>query len=223
VKGEWFYHPGTAMAGWLISLVGGARVEGLEHLPREGPFILVANHCSLADPPLLGWATGHQIGRVVHFMAKDEMRRWPVLGWFAARGGVFFVRRGEGDRAAQRVALDLLARGKPLAIFPEGTRSRDGRMRVARSGAALLAIRSGAPLVPVGIAGTHRLFPSGSRLPRRTRIAFRIGSPFTLGHQASGRLERAALAAGTQRITEEIAALLPAAQRPLPEPAALPS
>lgn len=223
MRGEWFYHPGTLMAGWLIKLVGGARVEGLEHLPREGPFILVANHCSHADPPLLGWATGHQIGRVVHFMAKDEMQRWPVLGWFAARGGVFFVRRGEGDRGAQRTALDLLARGKPIAIFPEGTRSRDGRMGEARPGAALLAIRSGAPVVPVGIAGTHRLFPGGSRLPHRTRVAFRIGPRFMLGNQPSGRIDRDALATGTQRITDEIAALLPPAQRPVEEPAASPS
>lgn len=223
MKGEWFYHPGTAMAGLAIKLVGGARVEGLEHLPRHGPFILVANHCSHADPPLLGWATGHQIGRVVHFMAKEEMQRWPVLGWFAARGGVFFVRRGEGDRAAQRFALDLLARGKPIAIFPEGTRSRDGRMREARPGAALLAIRSGAPIVPVGIAGTHRIFTGRSRMPHWSPVTFRIGRPFTLGHQPSGRIDRAALATGTQRIADEIAALLPPAQRPLKEPAAPPS
>lgn len=219
MKSEWFYHPGTAMAGWVVALLGGARIEGLEHLPRHGPFVLVANHCSLADPPMLGWATGHRIGRVVHFMAKDEMQRWPVFGWFAARGGVFFVRRGEGDRAAQRFALHLLAQGKPIAIFPEGTRARDGRMREGRPGAALLAIRSGAPIVPVGIAGTHRIFPGRSKLPHRSRVAFRIGPPFTLGHQASGRIDRGALVAGTRRITDEIAALLPPEQQPLKEPA----
>lgn len=214
MKGEWFYHPGAAIAGWLMRLVGGARIEGLEHVPRTGPFIMVANHTSQADPPLLGWATGHQVGRVIHFMAKEEMRRWPVIGWLADRSGVFFVRRGEGDRAAQRLALDLLAAGKPIAIFPEGTRSRNGRMREAKSGAALLAIRSGAPILPVGIAGTHRLFPGGSRLPHRSRVTFRIGRPFTLDHLPKGRIDRQALSAGTDRIVREIAALLPAAQRP---------
>lgn len=223
MKGEWVYHPGCRVAGLFMTLLGGARIEGLEHLPREGPFILVANHCSQGDPPLLGWATGYQIGRVVHFMAKEEMRRWPVIGWLAERSGVFFVRRGEGDRASQRTALAILASGEPIGIFPEGTRSRDGRMREARPGAALLAIRSGALVVPVGIAGTHRMFPGRSRLPHRTRVTFRIGRPFTLPHQATGRLDRAALDTGTQRITDEIAALLPPAQRPQKESAVSPS
>lgn len=223
MKGEWVYRPGCRIAGWFMALIGGARIEGLEHLPREGPFIVVANHCSQADPPLLGWATGYQIGRVVHFMAKEEMQRWPVIGWLADRSGVFFVRRGEGDRASQRIALALLARGEPIGIFPEGTRSRHGRMREARPGAALLAIRSGAPIVPVGIAGTHRMFPGRSKLPHRARVTFRIGRPFMLAHQAAGRIDRAALATGTQRIMDEIAVLLPPAQRPLKEPAASPS
>lgn len=223
MKGEWFYHPGARIARWLMGLLGGARIEGVDRVPRHGPFILVANHCSQADPPLLGWATGHQVGRVVHFMAKEEMHAWPVIGWLADRSGVFFVRRGDGDRAAQRLALELLAAGKPIGIFPEGTRSRHGRMRDGRAGAALLAIRSGAPILPVGIAGTHRLFPSGSRLPRRSRVTFRIGEPFRLEHQPTGRVDREALAAGTQRIMAEIAALLPPGQRPREDRAASPS
>lgn len=218
MKGEWFYHPGARIARWLLALLGGARIEGIGHVPRDGPFILVANHCSQADPPLLGWATGHQVGRVVHFMAKEEMHRWPVIGWLADRSGVFFVRRGEGDRVAQRLALELLAKGKPIGIFPEGTRSRDGRMREGRAGATLLAIRSGVPIVPVGIAGSHRLFPGGSKLPRRSRVTFRIGEPFRLEHQPAGRIDRQVLASGTQRIMEKIAALLPPGQRPLEDP-----
>jgi 1-acyl-sn-glycerol-3-phosphate acyltransferase len=88
-------------------------------------------------------------------------------------------------------------------------------MRAGRSGAALLAIRSGALIVPVGIAGSHRLFPAGSRLPRRSQLVFRIGEPFRLAHQPSGRIDRDELAAGTERIMDRIAALLPANQRPL--------
>ncbi len=213
----WFYHPGARIARILLAFLGSARIEGIENVPRDGAFILVANHCSQADPPLLGWATGHQIRRVVHFMAKDEMHHWPIIGWLADRSGVFWVRRGEGDRAAQRQALELLAEGKPIGIFPEGTRSRDGRMREGRSGAALLAIRSGAPIVPVGIAGSHRLFPGDSRLPRRSRLTFRIGEPFRLGHQPAGRIDRDELAAGTARIMASIAELLPASQRPRDE------
>lgn len=214
MKGDWFYHLGARIARFLLAFLGTARIEGIEHVPRTGAFILVANHCSQADPPLLGWATGHQIGRIVHFMAKDEMHHWPIIGWLADRSGVFWVRRGEGDRAAQRLALQLLGQGKPVGIFPEGTRSRDGRMREGRAGATLLAIRSGALIVPVGIAGSHRLFPGDSRLPRRSRLTFRIGEPFRLEHQPSGRIDRGVLAAGTERIMERIAALLPPVQKP---------
>jgi len=210
----WFYGPGATITGWLLRVVGGAQVTGVEHVPREGPFILVANHRSLADPPILGWATGLQVGRVVHFMAKLEVRRWPIIGWLADQSGVFFVRRGEGDRGAQRQALRLLAAGGPIAIFPEGTRSRDGRLRTAKSGAALLAMRSGAPLLPVGISGTERLFPGSSRVPHRTRVRVRIGPTFRLDHVPDGRLDREALTAGTDRIMREIAALLPAEQQP---------
>ena len=205
----WFFHPGSAIAGWLLRVVGGARVEGLEHVPRHGPFILVANHRSLADPPIIGWAVGHRVGRVVHFMAKEEMRSWPIIGWLAERSGVFWVRRGEGDRSAQRAALRLLGEGRPIAIFPEGTRSRDATLGKAKPGAALLAIRSGAPLLPVGIAGTERLFPGRSRMPHRTRVVVRIGRIFTLEHVLSGRIPRELLGRETQRIMDEIGRLLP--------------
>ena len=205
----WFFHPGSAIAGWLLRVVGGARVEGLEHVPRNGPFILVANHRSLADPPIIGWAVGHRVGRVVHFMAKEEMRSWPIIGWLAERSGVFWVRRGEGDRSAQRAALRLLREGRPIAIFPEGTRSRDGKLGEAKPGAALLAIRSGAPLLPVGIAGTERIFPGRSRMPHRTRVVVRIGPIFTLEHVPSGRIPRELLGRGTERIMAEIGTLLP--------------
>jgi 1-acyl-sn-glycerol-3-phosphate acyltransferase len=210
---DWFYQPGTAIAGFLARLLFGARVEGVEHLPREGPFIVVTNHCSNLDPPILGWATGHQVDRVVHFMAKAEMRRWPIVGWLASQTGVYFVRRGEADRAAQRFSLEALAAGRPIAMFVEGTRSRDGRLKAGRPGAALLAMRSGAPIVPVGIAGTQRIFPGGSRVPHPTRVTVRIGEPLQLLHQPDGRIDREALAEGTERIMRGIEAVLPAEQR----------
>lgn len=207
----WFFHPGAILSSWLLWLVGPGRVEGLEHVPREGPYLVVANHCSNLDPPFLGWAVGHRTGRIVHFMAKDEMRRWPVVGWLAKSAGAFFVRRGEADRAAQRLALEVLEAGRPLAVFPEGTRSRDGRLNQPRLGAALLAMRTGVPVLPVGISGTHRIFPGRSRLPHRSRVTFRIGPTFELPR--TDGLDRAALKAGSERIMREIAAQLPPEQR----------
>lgn len=209
----WFFRPGAAIAGLLLQLVGGARVEGSENVPRTGAYIMVSNHNSLADPPILGWTVGFKLGRVVYFMAKDEMHRWPIIGWLADRAGVFFVRRGEGDRAAQRRALQLLADGKPIAIFPEGTRSRTGHLTPMRGGATLLAMRSGALLVPVGISGSHRIFPGRTRFPHRANVSVRIGTPFHLPHVPTGRLDRQALADGTERIMAEVEALLPERHR----------
>lgn len=208
----WFFHPGAVLTRWLLWLVGPGRVVGLENAPRSGPYILVSNHCSNLDPPFLGWAVGHQTGRLIHFMAKDEIRGWPVVGWLARQSGVFFIRRGEVDRGAQRIALDLLAAGRALGLFPEGTRSRDGRLRHGRAGAALLAMRAGVPLLPVGIAGTHRIFAGGRRMPGRSRVTIRIGRPFLLPPLAAGSLDRAALHEATARIMREIAALLPVDQ-----------
>ena len=211
---SWFFHPGSAIAGFLARLLFRARVEGVEHLPRQGPFIVVSNHCSNLDPPILGWATGHQIDRIVHFMAKVEMQSWPIIGWLATQSAVYFVRRGEGDRAAQRFSMEALSGGHPIALFVEGTRSRDGHLKAGKPGAALLAMRTGAPLIPVGIAGTHRIFPGRSRWPHATRVVVRIGDAFSLAHEPDGRLDRAALTEGTDRIMREIAALLPPEQQP---------
>ncbi len=210
---SWFYHPGSAIIGFVSRLLWDTHIDGVENLPRTGPFILVTNHTSNLDPLMMGWASGHQIDRIVHFMAKVEMRSWPLLGWLATQSGVYFVRRGGGDRAAQQFSLDALAAGRPIALFPEGTRSRTGHLRAGKPGAALLAIRSGAPLVPAGISGTHRIFPKGARFPRASKVRIRIGEPFTLPHQPKGRLDREALAAGTERIMSAIEALLPEDQR----------
>ncbi|MCV0403643.1 MAG: 1-acyl-sn-glycerol-3-phosphate acyltransferase [Chloroflexi bacterium] len=210
---SWFFHPGAALIGGAARLLWGLRAEGVEHVPRSGPFILVSNHCSNLDPPFIGWATGHQVGRVVHFMAKIEMRSWFFIGWLATQSGTFFVRRGEGDRNAQRFSLETLADGRPIAIFPEGTRSRDGHLKAFKSGAAFLAIRSGAPVLPVAISGSHRIFPDGTRIPRATRLTVRIGEPFTLPHQAAGRIDRDALERGTEQMHDAVRRLLPPGQQ----------
>ena len=209
----WFYGPGSWLTRVAMRFLGPLRYRGLDNVPREGAFILVSNHISLLDPMIIGGTAGQLTGRLVHFMAKEELRHWPVIGWLATQAGVYFVRRGEGDRAAQRLSLDLLARGEPIAVFPEGTRSRDGSLGEPRDGAALLAMRAGVPLLPVSITGSNRLFPKGARLPRRSRVTVRVGEPFTLARQASGRIDRLELAAGTDRIMRAIAALLPQAQR----------
>jgi 1-acyl-sn-glycerol-3-phosphate acyltransferase len=205
----WFYFPGAIMTGWLKWLLGGGGVAGLENVPRNGAYIMVSNHTSNLDPPFIGGAIGLHTGHPIHFMAKEEINGWPLIGWLARSSGVFFVRRGAGDRAAQRIALEHLAAGRPIGVFPEGTRSRNGVLREPKVGVSLLAMRSGAPIVPVGISGSGKIFPGRSRWPHRTAVDIRIGKAFQLPHQPGGRLDRLALSDGTERIMREIAALLP--------------
>ena len=133
---RWFFAPGSWMTRIGMWFLGPLRSSGLEHVPRQGGFILVSNHISLLDPLIIGATAGQRTGRLVHFMAKQELRSWPVIGWLATQAGVYFVRRGEGDRAAQRLSLELLAKGEPIAVFPEGTRSRDGVLGEPHDGAS---------------------------------------------------------------------------------------
>ncbi|MBO8163030.1 MAG: 1-acyl-sn-glycerol-3-phosphate acyltransferase [Brevibacillus sp.] len=132
------------------------QVIGNEHIPKEGPVILCANHISNLDPPLLG----APLERQVHFMAKEELFRIPVLSYIITKFGAFPVRRGAGDRAAIRTTLRVLEDGRVLGIFPEGSRSKTGKLKKGQPGAAMFALKSGAQVVPVAIIGPYRLFRS---------------------------------------------------------------
>lgn len=138
----------------IFSLVFRWQVIGREHIPKEGPVILCANHISLWDPPLLGSG----IERQVFFMAKEELFRIPVLSFLITKFGAFPVKRGAGDRAAIRSTLKLLEEGKILGIFPEGTRSKTGEVGAGMPGVAMFALRSQAEVVPVAIIGPYRPF-----------------------------------------------------------------
>ncbi len=176
-------------------------VQGREHEPARGPFLAVSNHWSAFDPPVLGVALRHK----VHFMAKEELFRIPLLRSWMLCIGTFPVRRGEPDRQAIRTALDVLARGGVVGMFPEGTRNPRGYLLPAEPGAAFLALRAGVPILPVGILGTLEVLPKGAYLPRLRKIRARIGPPFQLDDLPRGP-ERIALA--SDRIMRAIADLL---------------
>ena len=206
---DWLFLPGVGLVGPVLALVGGATIEGREHIPRRGPILVVSNHLSNLDPPVLGWAIGFQARRVVHFMAKEQMRSWPILGPLLVKAGVFYLRRRDGGRSAQRRALELLAAGEAVGVFPEGHRSLDATLQPGKLGVAMLALRSGAPLLPVAITGTDRILPPGSRMPHRSHVTVRIGAPFLLEPPAGRSANRAELQAGTDTVMRHIARLLP--------------
>jgi len=167
----WLWRLGFPIARALATFLAPWRLEGAEHIPRTGAFILVANHVNWKDPPWIEFA----LGRAIRYMGKRELFEVPLIG-FALRGiGAFPVRRGEGDRGALQLALAVLTAGQPLGFFPEGHRSESGQLIRARPGVAYVAQRSDAPLVPLGVSGTRR-----ARLGAfwRRDIVIRVGPQF---------------------------------------------
>jgi 1-acyl-sn-glycerol-3-phosphate acyltransferase len=202
--------PFYRFATWVIrSMVRGltrTQVRGEEHIPRTGPLVVVSNHVQWVDPVILGAI----FPRPLIFMAKQELWRYPPVGWVVERYGAFPVRRGEADRAAIRRGLSILAAGGAVGIFPEGTRSRRAVLKEPYPGASLLALRSGAPVLPVGIVGTEIMGKFGW-VGHWPRIDITYGEPFVLdprSGEGKGRLLEA-----TDTIMRRIAALLPPERR----------
>jgi 1-acyl-sn-glycerol-3-phosphate acyltransferase len=191
-------------------------VEGaIDEIPRDGPVILASNHTSNLDVIVIGsWLTP-RLGRRIHWLGKKEVFAWPIVGWAAANGGVHPVDRGAADVEAFRLASRILDEGNILFVFPEGTRSQDGALAEGHDGVAALAIRTGAPVVPLGIAGSNRVWPKGQKLPRPGgHVTVRVGSPFRpVDALPPDTDRRAAKRLVTTMIMEHIAALLPPAQR----------
>ncbi len=146
------------------------RLEGREHIPKRGGYIVVANHTDWKDPPVIELS----FGICIRFMAKIEAFGIFFVGGLMRGKGCFPVRRGESDRRALTTSLQVLKSGNPLGFFPEGTRSLDGLLRRGHPGIAFLARRSGAPILPVGVTGTRQ-----AKL-LRADITVRVGAPFTV-------------------------------------------
>jgi 1-acyl-sn-glycerol-3-phosphate acyltransferase len=164
----------------MLRLGAKVTVEVDGEIPKSGPLIVVANHISNADPPLVaGWLTP-MLGRQMHILAKQALFIGP-LGWILKKLGATPVKAGGSDIEAYRVAKAVLDRGDVLCIFPEGTRSPTGVMQEPKPGVAMLATRTGVPILPVGVSGSDYFLGRGKKLPRlRAPIHLRIGRPFTL-------------------------------------------
>jgi len=149
----------------------GLRVRGVENIPSSGPALIVSNHQSILDPPLIGGAARRQI----YFLAKAELFRIPVFGRLIRALHARPVRREGSDPAALRTAAQLLDEGKALLVFPEGTRSLDGRLGAGKPGVGMLAVTSGAPVVPAYVSGTLEALPKGAAWPRRSQVSVSFG------------------------------------------------
>jgi 1-acyl-sn-glycerol-3-phosphate acyltransferase len=191
------------LLGPLLRLLYRPRGVGIENVPEAGRCILAANHLSFVDSlfmPLL-------CPRPVVFLGRGEFFDNPLTGWLMRGANVIPVRRegGAGGEAAIRAGLEALRRGRVVGIYPEGTRSPDGRLYRGRTGVARLALEGGAPVIPVAIRGTDRVMPVEARLPRLTGpVEVEFGEPLRFDRYAERARDRFVMRSVTDEIMYEI-------------------
>jgi len=188
-------------------------VDGVGNVPRQGAVILAVNHISNIDPFVAGaWVSATMHTRRIHWLGKRELFDWPVFGWICALGGVHPVDRGAADIEAYRLATRILESGYVLVIFPEGTRSPTGGLQEAKDGLTMLAMRTGAQIVPIGVNNTDAVWKKGKKLPSpfpRKTVTVHIGTPFRIEDVVpAGTPRKAAKAIATTAIMGRIAELL---------------
>ena len=146
---------------------------GRENIPREGSFIVVSNHGSLLDPPLLG----HALERNISFMAKEELFKIPFLGFVIKACGAYPVKRGIADKNTIKTACEKLSNNKSIGIFIDGTRQKNGRVNKPKQGAALLAFKNQKLLLPVALVNSHKLIRFKFCIPFFSKIVIKVGKP----------------------------------------------
>lgn len=188
------------------------RIRGKQRLPKKGPFILVANHMSYLDPPLVGWAAWPL---PLYVMAKEELWKNRLFGRLLSALGGFAVNRNLRDTSATRTALSLLKEEKALLMFPEGTRSESGELLQMRSGAIRLATKLQCPIVPAYLHGTERAMGRHAKFIRPARLTITFGPPFELHNLYDHTPTAAETEAAVAEMSRRIMRLQPPSRPPL--------
>ncbi|WP_298228840.1 lysophospholipid acyltransferase family protein [Gryllotalpicola sp.] len=189
---------GRAVVAPIARLIWRPRVLGKKNVPKKGPLILASNHLSFIDSiaiPMLAPRRVQFLAKSSYFTGKG-FSGWFQRAFFSAAGAVPLDRAaGQAAQGALEQSRRIIESGTALALYPEGTRSRDGRLYKGRTGVAWLALATGAPVVPVGLKGTNEMLPVDAKFPRFTRITVEFGAPLDLSHYGdagSGRARREA-------------------------------
>jgi 1-acyl-sn-glycerol-3-phosphate acyltransferase len=209
------YTIGWCLCRWIARAFFALDIEGAKYVPEVGPAILAPNHVSSVDPVLVGIS----VKRPVHFMAKKEIFRNRAVAWFLRGLHAFPITRERVDPSSVKHTLSLLAAGHVVLMFPEGTRGDGQSLGPAKSGIAVVAARSGAPVVPVFHWGTQHVLPPGARWFRGLPLRVRFGPPLRFGADGTAatgeRVDREAAEAFGDQLMKAIAALRPTAESPM--------
>lgn len=183
-------------------------IDGREHLPATGAYVLAPVHRSYVDTPITASVTTRRI----RFMGKQEMWKYPALGWLFSALGAFPVNRGTADREALKRCISVLEGGEPLVLFPEGERKDGPLVHPLFDGAAYVAAKAGVPIVPVGIGGSARVMPRHAKLIHPRKVHVVIGEPIIGERNESGRIPRTEVTAMTARLHDDLQRLFDLAQ-----------
>ncbi|MCD5397626.1 1-acyl-sn-glycerol-3-phosphate acyltransferase [candidate division NPL-UPA2 bacterium] len=197
------YTIARAICRILFKLLFHAHAKGEENIPQWGPVLIAPNHVSFLDPAAVGTATRRQL----HYMARDDLFAIPLLGWLIKNLNSFPVKKDRPDPEAIKEALRVLGRGEALLVFPEGTRSPDGRLLPGQLGVGMLAWHSQATVIPTAVIGSERALPVDAKWIRRERIEVRFGKAISPWEFPKKRNRRETYQALSDKIMEEIGKL----------------
>ncbi len=193
---------------WFTQVFTRMHIDGRENLPPSGAYVLAPVHRSYVDSPIVACVSTRRL----RFMGKQEMWKYPRLGWFFSALGAFPVNRGTVDREALTRCITVLEAGEPLVLFPEGERKDGPLIHPLFDGAAFVAARVGVPIIPVGIGGSTRVMPRHAKMIHPRRVHVVIGEPIMVETDASGRAPRRAIAEASRRLSTDLQRLFDLAQ-----------